>query len=588
MKGFSMISEVFVLLIAVLGCNARPEGAPSTACSSLVPRHSGIEPQRSPSPYTVTAVKSGNKVRVTISSQYGEEIEGFALQARSKRDRSRLVDGKFSVRDGISKTIDCLRGKQNTLTQVNPSSKREIITEWTPNENEEEVVFRATVAKSFAVFWTEVDSPPVRLSNMFSTSQPSKTENLDSQSMYSSCFATKGCFGYPSGCIPRTDCEILLSYVNRDDGIYFQMHGYLEPNTYMAMGISTDSLMGDDTVTECFRQGSMVHARESWNNGGQKSNGHTRELPRSSYDGEYRNGLTTCSWTERYIKDAYDRSFNLANSTYYLLLAKGPITNGRIGYHDGRIASQEPVNFKAFDAIMGEGVSDSIKIHGTFMVTAWVGFVSIGILLARHFKSSWDTKTMCGVKVWFALHRSMMITGLIFVVIAFIVIFVHKDGWNYATKNPHAILGCIATGLGLLQPIMAAFRPSPEDSKRPLFNLFHWLVGNTAHLIAIITIFFAVSLESSGLKESFYWVMAIFVVLHLLFHFLFQMIAWSASKKKNEMKMMEMSSRTGNNTPSNDPEKNQKHDAFRVLLFCVYSIFLVIVLLVLYSLIGIA
>lgn len=37
------------------------------------------------------------------------------------------------------------------------------------------------------------------------------------------------------------------------------------------------------------------------------------------------------------------------------------------------------------------------------MVTAWVGFVSLGILLARHFKGTWQDSTLGGVKVWFAV-----------------------------------------------------------------------------------------------------------------------------------------------------------------------------------------
>lgn len=57
-------------------------------------------------------------------------------------------------------------------------------------------------------------------------------------------------------------------------------------------------------------------------------------------------------------------------------------------------------------------------------------------------------------------------------------------------------------------------------------------------LFSVITIFFAVSLKSSGLKESFYWVMAIFVIVHLIFHFLFQLHAWTSGKKSNFYKLI--------------------------------------------------
>lgn len=37
------------------------------------------------------------------------------------------------------------------------------MSEWTPKEHlTEEVIFRATIAKQFDVFWTEVDSNPLK------------------------------------------------------------------------------------------------------------------------------------------------------------------------------------------------------------------------------------------------------------------------------------------------------------------------------------------------------------------------------------------------------------------------------------------
>ncbi|KFM66711.1 putative ferric-chelate reductase 1-like protein, partial [Stegodyphus mimosarum] len=548
--------ELFALtlLFCILSCRGRPDGAPKSSCSTLLPVHRGNTPQRSSSPYTITAERSGNKIRVIISSPSGEPFQGFILQARSAKDRQKTIDGKFTQQNDISKAIDCFRGSQNTLTHSNTNGKREIITEWSPaDEVDEDIIFRATVSESFSVFWTEIDSSPIRMGNNAGSSSKRKKE--DSHTMYDNCFVSKGCLGYPPGCVNRGDCEVLLSYANDVDGIAFKMYGFLEPQTYMAMGLSTDSRMGDDAVTECFRQGSSVIARESWNNG--KSNAANRELPREKYNAEFTNGLTSCSWTAKYIQESYGRRFDLANSTYYLLLAKGPMKNGKLSYHSGRLSTQEPVNFTGFDVVEG-GVDASIKIHGTFMITAWVGFVSVGILLARHFKSAFENRTLCGVKIWFALHRSFMIVALIFVVIAFIVIFVYKGGWNYETRNPHAVLGCIATALGLFQPIMAAFRPAPDHPKRPIFNWLHWAVGNLAHIIAVITIFFAVSLESSGLKESFYWVMSVVVIVYVVFHLLFHVHAWTSGKKKNsEVKMLEMNAGRGNNNMQNNPqEKN--------------------------------
>jgi hypothetical protein len=69
----------------------------------------------------------------------------------------------------------------------------------------------------------------------------------------------------------------------------------------------------------------------------------------------------------------------------------------------------------------------------------------------------------------------------------FVIIFIELQGWS-AVDNPHAILGCITTGLAFIQPFMAAFRPAPSAPRRPLFNWVHWLVGNLAHIFASKTV----------------------------------------------------------------------------------------------------
>ncbi|XP_054708724.1 putative ferric-chelate reductase 1 homolog isoform X2 [Uloborus diversus] len=596
LPGWKMPVLLVVLMMLPWYGMARPDGAPLSACRSLTPSHSGIGVQGSNPPYDVTATKIGDKIRVTISSPVGEEFEGFVLQARSSRDKRKLVEGKFTARNGVSKTIDCLKGKENTLTQVNTNPKSKIVTEWMPaNGVNEDVIFRATVAKTYALFWTEIDSSSTRVKAESNYQQGvskerKQSQKMDSSTMYQDCFSSQGCFGYPSDCIPSEDCQVLLGYSLSNGGILFRLKGVLNsPDSYVAMALSWDQRMGDDAVMECVEEGNYAILRQSWNEG--KRNNRTREVPRDIYTSEISDGQITCEWNSDPIIRTHKGTFNLDNTTYYLLLAKGPMSNGKISYHSGKIFTQSPVNFSAFEGLEGGKAHDAVKIHGTFMVTAWVGFVSVAILLARHFKSAWETKTMCGVKIWFALHRGLMIAALTFVVIAFIVIFVHLDGWNYENKNPHAILGCIATAFGLFQPIMAAFRPAPDNPKRPIFNWLHWIVGNSAQLIAVVAIFFARSLQASGLKESFYWVMAIFVIVYLIFHFLFQLHSWTSDKKKNnEIKMNEMTHVRGatNNIQGNSQEKNSSANMFRVLLLGVFVIFVAVILLALYALIGVA
>ncbi|GIY89480.1 ferric-chelate reductase 1 [Caerostris darwini] len=366
-KGLQMSAFAIILICGLFfGCESRPDGAPLTACSTMTPVHSGIQPQRSSSPYSITVTKNDNKFRVKLFSPVGEEIEGFILQARYSNDRRRMVDGQFTERGGISRTIDCPNGKNNTLTQVNPTPKREVVTEWTPSTSlDEDVIFRATVAKTFALFWTEIDSSPVRVKNDGPTSSQSQSERNEAGSnskLYENCFVSKGCFGIPAGCINQQDCQVLLSYSKASDGIQFKLSGFLEEDSYMAMGLSYDQFMGDDSVTECVRKNSGLTASHSWNDG--KRNIPIRELSRDSYEVDFSDGISTCTFVTKYFTQTNGREFNLANSTYYTLLAKGPMRNDRVSYHSMKASTQQPVNFTALDAIEAEGVSDSIKIHG--------------------------------------------------------------------------------------------------------------------------------------------------------------------------------------------------------------------------------
>lgn len=44
-----------------------------------------------------------------------------------------------------------------------------------------------------------------------------------------------------------------------------------------------------------------------------------------------------------------------------------------------------------------------LRLHGAFMVAAWIGTASIGILLARYFRQTWVNSQLCGKDHWFAV-----------------------------------------------------------------------------------------------------------------------------------------------------------------------------------------
>lgn len=46
-----------------------------------------------------------------------------------------------------------------------------------------------------------------------------------------------------------------------------------------------------------------------------------------------------------------------------------------------------------------------LRLHGAFMVTAWIGTASIGILIARYFRQTWVGSSLCGKDHWFAVSH---------------------------------------------------------------------------------------------------------------------------------------------------------------------------------------
>lgn len=126
---------------------------------------------------------------------------------------------------------------------------------------------------------------------------------------------------------------------------------------------------------------------------------------------------------------------------------------------------------------------------------------------------------------------------------ACVVIFIEIGEWSSATI--HASFGLATTILTFIQPFMAALRPHPGTPRRPLFNWTHWLVGNAAHICAsllifylslcviytiiiyclidfciipVIALFFAVGLSKAKLPNWMEWILAAYVVFHVITH----------------------------------------------------------------------
>ena len=100
--------------------------------------------------------------------------------------------------------------------------------------------------------------------------------------LYEDCGSAKGCFGMPKGCVTTEDCEVVISYAKNIEQLYkfeiqvrpnwncmsqkckisrkmFLFQGMYpdvgDSGHYVALGLSTDTSMGSDSVMSCSTDG---------------------------------------------------------------------------------------------------------------------------------------------------------------------------------------------------------------------------------------------------------------------------------------------------------------------------------------------
>lgn len=89
-------------------------------------------------------------------------------------------------------------------------------------------------------------------------------------------------------------------------------------------------------------------------------------------------------------------------------------TANSVGYHDiGRVASSAPSHL-ADVANLGGSSKLFLRLHAAFMLVAWIGTASVGILFARYYKQTWVGSQLCGKDQWFAVSSIFVCGAQIF------------------------------------------------------------------------------------------------------------------------------------------------------------------------------
>jgi hypothetical protein len=313
-------------------------------------------------------------------------------------------------------------------------------------------------------------------------------------------------------------CDLFASWRLDGDGFKFVLENAKGAGQYVGLGFSSDSKMGAEMVLVCSAAG---QAELYWNNGqSPKKIGDVPAEKISSADGRLMCEVSTAG-----VLKAGDQEVDLRGDIVPIL-AGGSYSGGTVSYHTntGRIAAEKPVSLATVQNI-GSKSELLIQLHGVLLVVAWLGCGGTGMLLARYYKKTWVGRKITGKDPWFVLHRILMILTVSLSLLALVFAAVFLGGfdslaWSNVKNNPHPATGMAVLVLALLNPVMAIFRPHPGTSRRPIFNWLHWAVGNSAHILAVVTIFLASEAYSALSKDRSYnaWVftMLAYVVFHVM------------------------------------------------------------------------
>lgn len=331
-----------------------------------------------------------------------------------------------------------------------------------------------------------------------------------------------GC-GSSVGCYTDCDggsCTYVVTWADDGTNVKFTLQ-YTLPNPaqdyWIALGLSGDKKMGDDSVTDCIKSGTTINVHKSYNKDGDKRN---EALPENELQtgltnptGSVADGVLSCTYTQS--KTSSHSKIKDLNTDWYLLVATGTTSNDVKMQHSLSPLpdiSPDKVNLQSTDDLSGTATNVKVKVHGCLMLYAWVFAASIGIVLARYYKRMWPNTTHCREKVWFTWHRVMMLTAFGTCIAAFVIIFIEAEGWADLEgasrwQKAHPYIGVIVTALCIINPIMALLRPHPDARYRSIFNWSHWLVGTLAHVLSIIALIIGVTLEKASTPFYVVWIL---------------------------------------------------------------------------------
>ncbi|KAJ0012079.1 hypothetical protein NQD34_013054 [Periophthalmus magnuspinnatus] len=492
----------FLLLLSLcLPVWPYPNGKVTQSCTSLEPYHHS-QGQSSPSPYLLQANASsfspGDHVEVTLS---GQVFKGFLLQARDPTQSVPSAVGSFSLTDPRStQLLTCNKHQGSAVSHTSKSHKSLVRVIWrVPNVAPAQVQFFVTVVSHYDKYWVKVPGPIITLHGVTpgppvptpsSAPTPKPTSSvLPGPFSSEGCGLSKSCLLDPPGCDPshHPDCFYLSATTQgppEQQSVVFELSG--PSKGYIAFALSRDTWMGDDDVYLCLNEYGRVSVEAAILRG--------RTPPKESTQ----SGLHSVSWriTDGIIQCRFSRPVKPTNQDsdrfdleqeYFLFVANGPAYQGSIGKH-----SQQPLVSEGRVRLTGTPITlrgsrgpTLSRCMVALMLLAWMLTGSIGTFIASFYKNEWASHTLCGQKIWFQVHRGLMMLTVALTAVGFCLPFVYRRGWSTVL-----ILYTVLTGLHSYHRL------------RYIFNWLHWGVGTLTEVMAVATMFLGVGQSSLPLPSS--------------------------------------------------------------------------------------
>ena len=372
----------------------------------------------------------------------------------------------------------------------------------------------------------------------------SKKPNSRFEEAYNGCGKKWGCFGMTSSgkadCETSKSCTILVTFTRKEDGkVNFTMIGNtLETkldSSYIAFGLSDSMSMATASVMFCYNDDKVTPSTGvgmSWNNDQYNSvvlDDPSYGLTKTSAD--HVDGILSCSYTRDTVTDVpipgssnKTVEFDLTKS-FFLLLAGGHVSKTSndsfensfpvaLALHTAKVVSEEKVLLNISSQATSKDTRAIIQAHGCLMVLAWILFANIGMFTAKFCKKMLPRMKIFGADVWFRIHQLCMSMVITLSMAGASILWVDRGveplQWDNIKNNPHSALGMAAICIGLIQPVIAFFRPSPDHKYRIVFKLVHKFTGYIALTIAGVGMYFATKLDEAMLDEHTWIILLVY------------------------------------------------------------------------------